>query len=295
MIHSRVELRHRQVTVGDAPMHVVEAGDPDARPFVFLHGWPESWRCWERIMTLAAGQVRAIAIDLPGVGESTGAAESNGAVADGSKGQLADRVHQLISAMGLTGVTLVGHDVGGMVTYAYLRAYQDLARAVIMDIVVPGVAPWEEFLRQPFLWHFALHSVADLPERLVQGRQQEYFDYFYTVLPADPAKITGDARRAYVAAYATDSALTAGFGWFRAFSRDAESNRRASEGARVTTPLLYLRGELERGGDIGAYVDGLRAAGVTHVEQALVARAGHFTQEEAPEETWRLIADFAGL
>jgi pimeloyl-ACP methyl ester carboxylesterase len=94
-------------------------------------------------------------------------------------------------------VTLVGHDIGGMVAYAHLRAYQDLARAVIMDIVVPGVAPWEEFLRQPFLWHFALHAVAGLPERLVQDRQEEYFDYFYTVLPADLAKISGDARRAY--------------------------------------------------------------------------------------------------
>ena len=67
-------------------------------------------------------------------------------------------------------MTLVGHDIGGMVVYAYLRAYQDLARAVIMDVPVPGVAPWEEFVREPYLWHFALHSIADLPERLVQGR-----------------------------------------------------------------------------------------------------------------------------
>jgi pimeloyl-ACP methyl ester carboxylesterase len=182
-----------------------------------------------------------------------------------------------------------------MVVYAYLRAYQDLARAVIMDIVVPGVPPWEEFLRQPFLWHFALHSVADLPERLVQGRQQEYFDYFYAVLSADPKKITDEARRAYAAAYATDGALTAGFSWFRAFAQDAAGNRRASEGPHVTTPVLYLRGEQERGGDISAYADGLRGAGLTHVEQVVVSGAGHFTQEEAPEETWRLIASFAQL
>lgn len=57
---------------------------------------------------------------------------SAGAATDGSKGQLADTVHQLISAMGLTGVTLVGHDIGGMAGYAYLRAHQDLARAVIL-------------------------------------------------------------------------------------------------------------------------------------------------------------------
>ena len=35
------------------------------------------------------------------------------------------------------------------------------------------------------------------------------------------------------------------------------------------------------------------AAGLVNVEPALVPGAGHFTQVEAPEETWRLIAGFA--
>jgi pimeloyl-ACP methyl ester carboxylesterase len=281
--------RHRRITVRDAELHVVEAGDPDGRPFVFLHGWPESWRSWEPIMSVAAEQARVVAVDLPGVGESTGAATG------GAKAEVAELVHELVSTMGLTDVTLVGHDIGGMVTYAYLRAYPDLARAVIMDIVVPGVAPWEDFLRQPFLWHFALHAVAELPERLVRGRQREYFDYFYAALSADQTAITDEARRAYAAAYGTDSALTAGFNWFSAFGGDAEHNRRTADGPHVTTPLLYLRGERERGGTIGTYVDGLRAAGVEHLEHAIVPGVGHFTQEEAPERTWRLIADFAGL
>ena len=86
--------RHQQVPVGDADIHVVEAGDPGAPPFVFLHGWPESSRTWAQIMTLAAGSVRAIAIDLPGVGESAGAAT------DGSKRQIAGVVDQFLSVPG---------------------------------------------------------------------------------------------------------------------------------------------------------------------------------------------------
>jgi pimeloyl-ACP methyl ester carboxylesterase len=39
----------------------------------------------------------------------------------------------------LQNVTLVGHDVGGMVVYAYLHTYPDeLRRAVIMNVAVPG-------------------------------------------------------------------------------------------------------------------------------------------------------------
>jgi pimeloyl-ACP methyl ester carboxylesterase len=74
---------------------------------------------------------------------------------------------------------------------------------------------------------------------------------------------------------------------------DASANNDASSQIPVTTPLLYLRGDKE-GGQISDYVDGLRSAGLTHVDHALVPNAGHFTQEEAPQDTWRLIAEFAG-
>jgi pimeloyl-ACP methyl ester carboxylesterase len=278
--------RHRQVTARGSSLHVVEAGDPEAAPFVFLHGWPESWSSWRRVMALASQQVRAIAIDLPGVGQSAGDPT------DGSKRQLAETVRALVSELGLEDVTLVGQDVGGMIAYSYLRAFGNLSRAVIMDVVVPGISPWEEVLRNPYIWHFAFHSIPGLPERLVQGHQREYFDFFYDVLSADPAKIPPEARASYVRAYSSDAALTAGFSWYRAFAQDAAANQQASQD--VATPVLYLRGEKESG-QIADYLNGLRAAGLTQLTHGLVPGAGHFPQEEAPAETWRLIASFAGL
>lgn len=267
-------------------MHVVETGDPEATPFLFLHGWPESWHSWRQIMVVASQQVRAIAIDLPGIGESTGNPT------DGSKRQLAATVRGLVEAMGLRDLTLVGQDVGGMVTYAYLRMFPDLKQAVIMDVALPGIDPWEQVLRNPYLWHFAFHSIPELPERLVQGHQGEYFAYFYDAISADPSKVTPEARAAYAEAYATDSALTAGFNWYRTFPLDAAANKEANSQAAMR--LLYLRGEKE-GGQMSDYLDGLRSAGMTHVDHALVPNAGHFTQEEAPEDTWRLIADFSAI
>jgi pimeloyl-ACP methyl ester carboxylesterase len=285
---NEARFRHSQVAVAGSSLHVVELGDPEAVPFLFLHGWPESWRSWSQVMRLASRRVRAIAIDLPGIGESTGNPT------DGSKRQLAATVHGLVESMGLRDLTLVGQDVGGMVTYSYLREFPDFKQAVIMDVVIPGVDPWDQVLRNPYLWHFAFHSIPKLPERLVQGRQGEYFDYFYGAISADPTQITGEARAAYAQAYATDSALTAGFNWYRMFPQDAEANQGASSQAQVTTPLLYLRGERE-GGEISDYLDGFRSVGLAHVDHALVPNAGHFTQEEAPEHTWRLIAEFTGI
>ena len=189
-----VEFRHSQVVARDSSVHVIEAGDPAAKPVVFLHGWPESWRSWQAVMELASRSVRAVAIDLPGVGGSSGAPT------DGSKRQI--------------------------------------ARVVIADVVIPGVDPWAEVLRNPYLWHFAFHSIPGLPERLVTGHQAEYFDYFHGIISADPARITAGARASYVEAYSADTALTSGFNWYRTFPLDAEQNRQVSP-AQMTTHLLY--------------------------------------------------------
>jgi pimeloyl-ACP methyl ester carboxylesterase len=162
-----------------------------------------------------------------------------------------------------------------------------------MDTVIPGLAPWTEVLRNPFIWHFAFHTIPNLPELLVKGHQRDYFDYFFNVLSFDPSKISEAARQAAVEAYSRKEALTAGFNWYRTFSRDAAANAEQGDQA-VCTPVLYVRGEHESG-QITEYVDGLRAAGLANVESAIVPAAGHFTQEEAPHVTWKILARFAGL
>jgi pimeloyl-ACP methyl ester carboxylesterase len=281
-----IDLRHEEVAVGDAVIHTVSAGDAAAPGLLLLHGWPESWATWRELIPLAARDHRVVAIDLPGVGGS-----SRGA-GPGSKVAIAHTVHDLAEALGLTDVTLVGHDIGGMVTYAYLREFPDLPRAVIMDVPVPGVDPWDDFIRAPFLWHFALHAVPELPERLVAGQQEAYFGYFYDLLSATASVPSSATRREQAAAYAAPAALTAGFDWYRAFGRDVADNQAAAAGPPAGTPLLYLRGSAERGGSVDTYAEGLRRAGLADVRPAVIDGAGHFPHEEAPAATWRAISGF---
>jgi pimeloyl-ACP methyl ester carboxylesterase len=276
-------MRHSRITVGGSNLHVVEDGDPTAPVVLFLHGWPESWAVWQDVMGLAAKDHRAIAIDLPGVGESTGDPT------DGSKAAIAGVVHGLVEFLGLRGLTLVGHDAGGMAAYAYLRRYADPAadRVVIMDTVVPGVEPWTTVLANPYIWHFGFHSIPVLPETLVAGRERPYFDFFFDVLTPDPSRISAEARETAVAAYATMPALTAGFSWYRTFPADAKDN---ADTAPVDTPLRYLRGEFE-GGDIDEYERGFRAAGLTNVSTALIPGSGHFPMLEDPAAVWSAIRE----
>lgn len=280
-------IRHESVTVGDADIHVAETGPAEAPAVLFLHGWPESWRTWQDLMALAGRDHRAVAIDLPGIGDSTRG------TSDGTKLAIARVVHALAGTLGLRDLTLVGHDIGGMVAYAYLREFTDLPRAVIMDVPVPGVDPWDEFVREPFLWHFALHAVPDLPELLTTGRHEAYFGYFFDLLSAHPGVPSAASRAGQATAYAKPDAMSAGFGWYRAFAADMERNQRAGRGPAAATPLLVLRGGRERGGGIGRYAEGFRRSGVTHVESLAIDGTGHFPQEEATETTWSAISAFA--
>ena len=279
--------RHSQIPVGGSSLHVVEAGDPAGPPVLLVHGWPQTWYSWRQVMTVGAGDAHLIALDLPGIGESSGEATN------GSNQHLADTVHQLVDTMGLENLTLVGHDAGALVVYAYLRTYA-LHRAVLMDAPIPGVDPWDELMRNPQVWHFAFHAIPGLPERLVQHRQRDYFGFFFDNFSRNPAAITDDARTAYANAYASEEALTAGFSWYRTLAADASTNRGVDNQRAVATPVLNLRAD-QPGAAPAPFLDGLRRAGLRNVEQAVVTGAGHFLQEEAPDQVWQLIADFADL
>jgi pimeloyl-ACP methyl ester carboxylesterase len=223
-------------------------------------------------------------MDLPGVGGSTDTGSS------GSKRHLAATVHQVVEVLGLTDFALVGHDVGGMVAYAYLRGYVDAVRVVIVETVVPGVDPWERVLANPYIWHFAFHAIPKLPERLVQGHQAEYFAFFYDTIAANPSTIGREVRATYAEAYRSEASLGAGFDFYRAFPQDARDNRELGERGSTRTPLLYVRGGAGRSDiDADVYAAGLRRSGVEQLSLAVVPDAGHFIPEEAPAALWSLI------
>jgi pimeloyl-ACP methyl ester carboxylesterase len=283
---TKPELTHQNITVGDCSLHIVEAGLDHADSVIFLHGWPEDWTEWRRIIEQAGRTHHIVALDLPGIGESPGAGPG------GEKAAIAETIHHVVQTLGVRNYTIVGHDAGAMVAYAYLRKFSsEIRAAVLMSSVIPGVEPWTKVLSNPYIWHFAFHNTPRLPEALVTGNQRVYFDHFFDVLTRDPATIDDQARDQYAAAYGSPESLQAGFAWYRAFGKDADTNRKDT--SKINVPLLYLRGEFE-GGDMDEYVNGFHAAGVTSVTHARIPGCGHFTPEENPEAVWAEIVRFIG-
>ena len=85
---------------------------------VLLHGYPQTWYMWRKVMPALAGHYTVIAPDLRGSGGSDAPAGGY------DKATLAEDIRQLLLAMGRTDqVSLVGHDIGTTVSYAYAAAH----------------------------------------------------------------------------------------------------------------------------------------------------------------------------
>lgn len=96
---------HRQVEVPGARLHVAEAGE--GPPVLMLHGWPQHWWIWRKVIPELAVDHRLICPDLRGFGWSEappGRYELSEFAADAVA---------LLDALDLDRVDLVGHDWGG--------------------------------------------------------------------------------------------------------------------------------------------------------------------------------------
>src|SRR5690348_8576146 len=106
----------------------------EGRVVTFSHGWPLNADAWDsQMMFLAQNGFRAIAHDRRGHGRSTQSSGGN------DMNTYADDLAQLIEALGLRDITMVGHSTGGGEVARYIGRYGTdcVARAVLISAVPP--------------------------------------------------------------------------------------------------------------------------------------------------------------
>ncbi|MET0658132.1 MAG: alpha/beta hydrolase, partial [Steroidobacteraceae bacterium] len=236
------------------------------------------WYEYHAIMPRLARQYTVIAADLRGIGGSTPTSSGYDAAT------MATDLHQLTQSLGLDRVYIVGHDVGGMVTYAFLRRYPQSTRgAMILDVPLPGLEGWGDMQREPGLWHVEFMQVPGLPEKLVTGRQADYFSYFF-----DFGKFTPADEAHYASAYAAPAQLHAMFEMYRAFPENAKFN--AAQRAPVDVPLFVATGDQSPFAKlVPKMADALRASGVKKVDTGMINGSPHYVVQDQPDAVADLI------
>jgi len=265
---------------GGVRLHYLSAGKGPA--LILLHGYAETSRMWRPIIPKLADRFRVIAPDLPGIGDSD---IPQGATVDMT--WAAARVHDLVRSLGVQKAEVVGHDIGLMVAYAYAAQYpSEVTKLVLMDAFLPGVAGWQAIYDNPDLWHFRFHG--DTPLKLVQGREADYFAYYWNEFAADRNRSLPPAdREAYVVAYSRPGRMAAGWAYFASFPRTARDFAGLAK-TKLKIPVLSIGGDKSLGDALGK-----QARLVSDdVEVVVVKNAGHWILEEQPAETTAALRKF---
>ena len=267
-------LGKRQLTpVGEVAYEVFGEGPP----VVLVHGTPVRSYLWRNIVPALAESHSVYAYDLLGYGES-----EKGEGQDVSIPVQARLLGELAEGWGLDAPAIAGQDIGGgIVLRAHLLERVGFSRIAVLDAVV--LTPWLSEPRSS-TWHVREYEEAyeAMPDHLFGA-------FFSAYLGETNSNLGEEAFEVYLAPWR-------GEGGRRAFVRQALQFEERHTGEiepwldSVEVPVLVAWGE-EDGWLNPSQAPRLQEQ-IPGSELELIQEAGHFVQEDAPEEIAKVLAGF---
>ncbi|MER6443345.1 alpha/beta hydrolase [Streptomyces sp. NPDC001185] len=276
------------VTANGTRLHAVVGGSGE--PVLLLPGWPQTWRAWRHVMpALTAQGYCVVAPDLRGMGAS------NRPMTGYDKDTQAEDMRALLSQLGIHGdVRIVGHDIGGMVAFAYARRHsEEVKQLVLAELALPGFGLEQAMdVASGGLFHFGLFMTEELPELLVEGRESEFFTWWFNWLSAVPGTFSAEEVATVASSYSGYEALRAGFAQYRTLLDDGRINRTwHREGGSLSMPVLAIGGEYSTGTRLFDSLTNI----APRLSGAVIPGSGHFVPEESPDMFARELIAFFSL
>jgi pimeloyl-ACP methyl ester carboxylesterase len=271
-------VEHRRVALHGGPtLHVAEAGD--GPPLVLVHGWPQHWWAWRRLLPALAEEHRVLCPDLRGLGWSDA---PPGAYA---KEQWAADVIAVLDALDLDRVDLVGHDWGGLaVLLAALRAPERVRTVAALSILHPWPRVPAPSLRALVPLAYQLPLATPLAGEQLLRRLPVFVRELVRRGSHADHRWSDDELDAYADVLRAPERARASSAIYRTFLlreiRPLAAGRYV--GRRLAMPALMLTGDADP--VVGpAVLDGLERHADAGARTQVIERAGHFLPEERPE------------
>lgn len=313
-------MRTRRAAVNGVELEILEDGPPAGPPVILAHGFPEcaySWR--HQLAPLAAAGYHAIAPDQRGYGRSSRPER----VEDYGIEHLCGDLLGLLDETGHEKGVFVGHDWGALIVWDLARLYPERVRAVVAASVpfVDWPAPPTELFKATYgdnffyILYFQTVGPAEAElgrdprttmARILWGASGDAYTGEVRLRPAagtgfldmmedPPAQLPGWLTEADIDRYAESFRESGFFGpvsYYRNFDANHEKVK-AYPASRITMPSFF----------IGGTKDGVIArdlTGLTRMEKqlpdyrghVLIEGAGHWTQQEEPEQFNRALLGF---
>lgn len=264
---------HHRAAVNGTHLHYVTAGYAGS-PILLVHGFPESWWTFHKLIPLLSAHHRVIAVDLRGFGDSAIAEDQYGSA------EAAEDLHQLVVSLGLGPVHLTVQDISGASGFRLAAQYPADVRSYIA--IESGLAGFGlEMLADVThggAWHIGAMAAPGVPELLITGREQQFLRE-YMIGPM--CMTTGAFADADIDEFARTFAREGGWrgaaGLYRSMLTEGEDLQALAKHSPLNAPVLAI------GAGGGNFTATSISAATNGLRSVMMDGVGHYAAMEAPE------------
>ncbi len=276
-------ITHHSEEVNGTRLHYVAAGSSGS-PILLVHGFPESWWAFHKLIPMLAESHRVFAVDLRGFGDS----DNESAVYD-SKASSED-LHALIGKLNVGPVHVTGQDISGGTVFRLVTTHPEDVRsftAIEMGLAGFGLEGKAD-IAHGGSWHIGVLSAPGIPEMLLTGREREFLgDWAFPIMTAVKGSITTHDVAEFVRTYSRPNGWRGAIGLYQSMLREGAELRELAKYYPQRVPVLAV------GGRGGAFTAGTMTQAIgASVSSVLFEGVGHYVAMEAPEKLAKAVLNF---
>jgi pimeloyl-ACP methyl ester carboxylesterase len=272
---------HQRVHVNGTELHYVSAGT-EGSPVLLVHGFPETWWTFHKLIPLLSAHHRVFAVDLRGFGDSAPVGAGH------DSATAANDVAALMAHLNLGPVHLTGQDISGPTTFRVAATHPELVQSyTAIETGLPGFGL--EMLADVThggAWHIGVVAAPGIPEMLLSGRERAFLaEYAFPSLNATPDAFTDNDIDEFVRSYARQDGFSGAAALYRSMLAEADEIRELAS-RKLSMPVLAV------GGGSGEFTPAAIRQVATDVRAVSIDGIGHYAAMEAPDRLAEALLSF---
>jgi pimeloyl-ACP methyl ester carboxylesterase len=265
---------HHLADVNGTQLHYVSAGSTGS-PILLVHGWPETWWAFRKLIPLLAATHRVFAVDLRGFGDSSHAGN------DYSEAISAEDLHHLVAHLGAGPVHVLCQDISGPPVFHFAAAHHDdvLSFTGIETTLTGYGLEILADVNHGGSWHVGFLGAPGIPQMLLPGHERQLLaDWAYPMMCGTTDAVTDADFDEFTRSYAGPDGWAGTSGLYRSIFTDEGATKALAESHPLTVPVLAVDG-------INAPFTErtLRQVAIGEVTAVHIEGVGHLVAQEAPD------------
>jgi pimeloyl-ACP methyl ester carboxylesterase len=278
-------VKHHLADVNGTNLHYVSAGDAGS-PILLVHGWPETWWAFRKLIPLIAQTHRIFALDLRGFGDSSSADAEYGEAA------AAEDLHHLLEHIGVGPMHVLCQDISGGTGFRFAATHpDDVISFIAVETTLAGFGLEALADVNGFgSWHVGFLGAPGIPAMLLPGHERELLaGWAYPLMTSTPDAVTETDMNEFVRTYARPNAWRGTEGLYQALFSDNGATKALAEAHPIAVPVLAVDGA-----SYPFTENTFRQVAADEITAAHIHNVGHLVAQEAPEQLAAEILKFTG-